>query len=274
MKTSSFLFIPMATLLIASSLQAEQSGFITPEQSATLLEKPQAATTTKTAMPTAPLKIATTAGYLGMGFNTVPASIRAHLPNNITAQQGLIVTRFANNSPAAGQGIKLHDVLLSYNGQPIEKPEDFIKKIRAGKAGNIVKFTVLRQGSVMSIPVIMGTQQKKKAVKKPLSAANIPPNANYNGLAIRKIGQDIYAASIGFIGQNGKTQQRSYKGNRMQILQQILQANDLPPKAKQQLLFAVQPKQQQQPAGWSGMPNMPFGNGGNFNPTQFFRGWN
>lgn len=275
------LLVALTTLLGVSSTQAEQSTFITPEQSAALTKKQVVTTTTSVVTKTT----ATTSlvGYLGIGFDTVPASIRAHLPNNITAQQGLIVTRFADKSSAADDGLKVHDILLSYDGAPIEKPAAFIEKIRKDKPGRVVKFTLVRQGEVLTVPVTMGAQKQKKPTVKTttttqtqnsyqLPTGKSAPNANYNGLAIRKIGQNIYDASIGFIGLDGKPQRRSYKGNRMQILQQIMQDSSLTAQAKQQLLFAVQPRQQ--PANnWGGMPIMPFGNGNNFNPNQFFKGF-
>ncbi len=280
MKNPAKLLLAMTTLIMAASTQAEQSGFITPEQSASLLKKTSTIATANKETPSVGAKV----GYLGMGFDTVPLSIRAHLPATIGKQQGLIVTRFADNSPAADDGIKVHDVLLSYDGQPIEKPEVLVQMIRMDKPGRKVKFTLLRQGQILTVPVTMGAQKKKITPNPkqqahysyPLTAQQIarkaPPNASYNGLAIRKIGNDIYDASIGFIGWDGKPTRRSYKGNRMQILQQIMQARDLPPQARQQLLFAVQPKQKQN-SGWGRMPNMPFGNSNGFNPNQFFKGW-
>ncbi len=284
------------TLLGVSTVQAEQSGFITPELSAALNKKELTTPSVKTSTLTTTVSEAKRplVGYLGIGFDKVPASIRAHLPDNVTAQQGLIITRFADKSSAADDGLKVYDVLLNYDGQPIERPEDFIQKIRNDTPGRIVKFTLVRQGEVLTVPVTMGAQENKKiAVKKTLpqnpyqaiGAGKVPPpNANFNGLAIRRLGKDIYDASIGVMGADGKVQRRSYKGNRMQILQQIMQDRSLPPQAKQQLLFAVQPRQQ--PSGWGmpsmpfgngnwgGMPKMPFGNGNGFNPNQFFRGWN
>ncbi|HFC92673.1 MAG TPA: PDZ domain-containing protein [Leucothrix mucor] len=280
MKNSAKLLLAMTTLIMAASTPAEQSGFITPEQSASLLKKTSTIATANKEIPSVGAKV----GYLGMGFDTVPLAIRAHLPATIGKQQGLIVTRFADNSPAADDGIKVHDVLLSYDGQPIGKPSVFVQVIRMDKPGRKVKFTLLRQGQILTVPVTMGAQKKritakpKRQAHSPLLSqqrvSKAPPNANYKGLAIRKISNDIYDASIGFIGQDGKPTRRSYKGNRMQILQQIMQAKDLPPQARQQLLFAVQPRQKQN-SGWSGMPNMPFGNsnGNGFNPNQFFKGW-
>jgi hypothetical protein len=293
------LLLAMTALVMLSTVSAEQSGFITSAQS-NALNNQQTTTeaTTATIKPSltnsapAALTKTTTLGYLGIGFDKVPASIRAHLPETVSVQQGLIVTRFSNTSSAAHAGMKVHDVLLTYDGQAIEKPENFINKIRQDKPGRIVTFTLVRQGQLLTLPVTMGAQAKKKptAPRAQIQAGNpyqLPaqlqaplarktgPNGNFNGLAIRKIGNDLYDASIGFIGRDGKPQRRSYKGNRMQILQQIMQANDLPSQAKQQLLFAVQPRQQpKQSSSWGGMPNMPFGNNSGFNPNRLFNGWN
>ena len=305
------LLLAMTTLMMLPTASAELSGFITSAQS-NALDKQQTVIrdTVETIKPSIVTNIVNsnltnsvrtnttlTLGYLGIGFDRVPASIRAHLTESVSAQQGLIVTRFPKISSAAQAGMKVHDVLLTYDGQPIEKPEDFIRKVRKDRPGRIVTFTLVRQGKVLTLPIIMGAQVKKNptppAVQQqavnpyqpPAQLASLPPvarktapNANFNGLAIRKIGNDIYDASIGFMGQNGKPQRRSYKGNRMHILQQIIQANDLPAQAKQQLLFAVQPRQQsQQSSNWGGMPNMPnmpFGNNNGFNPNRLFNGWN
>lgn len=74
MKNSAKLLLAMTTLIMAASTQAEQSGFITPEQSASLLKKPSAAIAT--ASKETP-SVGTKIGYLGMGFDIVPLSIRS-----------------------------------------------------------------------------------------------------------------------------------------------------------------------------------------------------
>ncbi|MCK5810544.1 MAG: PDZ domain-containing protein, partial [Cocleimonas sp.] len=157
MKNSVTLVLAISTLIMATA-QAEQTGFITPEQSASLFKKQQASNTNQpnSVMPASSKETPITGvkiGYLGMGFDRVPLSIRAHLPTNIGQQQGLIVTRFADNSPAADDGLKVHDVLLNYDGQPIGDPGVFIQVIRMDKPGRKVKFTLLRQGQILTVPV-------------------------------------------------------------------------------------------------------------------------
>lgn len=246
-------------------------------------------------------------GYLGVGIDNVPDSIRAHFPENVAKTQGLLVTRFADESPAADDGIKVYDVLLAYDDQLLDDPQKFINKVREDKPGRTANLKLIRQGEVLTVPVTIGSQKPAPVAQfpamqqrpapipypyqyqnrpMPYAAPNAmpnmqgapvaptgnmkaPPGADYNGLAIRRIGQDIYDASIGFTAPDGSKQRRSYKGTREQILQQIMMARDLPPSEKQQLIFAVKPRKQQS----SGFGNMPFNDGNMFNPGKFFKGW-
>lgn len=264
---------------------------------------------------------AVVSGYLGMGVDNVPTAVRAHYPESVGDTKGVIVTRFADKSPAADYGIKLHDVLISYDGKAVNEPSSLIKAIRDDKPGREAKIKLIRQGEVLELGVVIGEQAQVAARKQvppppmpyqypyrapatgvfppanmPRSmpapqntmpaapmhrppmpqgqqqgqmAGNTPPGADFKGLAIRKIGEDIYDASIGFTAPDGSTQRRSYKGTREQIIQQVMNARDLPPAERQQLLFAVKPKKKKS-SGWGGMP---FGDSDMFNPGKFFKGW-
>jgi len=258
----------------------------------------------------APVAQSQSFGYIGLGVDKVPDSLKAHYPEGVATTQGLLVTRFADESPAADDGIKVYDILIAYDGQPIEAPEAFIEKVRKDTPKRVANFKLIRQGEIQTVAVTIGEQKvaPKKAVPKPTSitppaaqvpqqmqqqmpqraagqyqqsqypsavpagmSANTPPPANYNGLAIRKIGEGVYEASIAFVGANGTPQRRSYKGSHMQILKQVYEAKDLSPAAKQQLLFALRPPKNKT-QGMKGM-KMPFGNGNMPNPTNMFKGW-
>lgn len=267
-------------------------------------------------------------GYLGLGVDVVSPQLRAVLPKNIPADQGLVVTSFSKTSPAAEEGLKIHDVLLAYDDKPIKDPAAFIQWIRDDQPKTDVVLKVLRQGKqktlnieIGSQPVIQavnvqtpqqmmpanGQQQRMTGYPVPGQAGQAPvgyppaqtypqhapmynvapptnqqfmpvapqgtpasappPGKDYDGLAIRKIGQDIYEASIGFVDASGQKQRRAYKGNRQQLYAQVLNAIDLPQATRQQLLFAIGPRQQQQNNNFFGMPM----NG--FTPNKWFDGW-
>lgn len=300
----------VSSLLLAPSVYAEQAA--TPAQTQTY-------------------------GYIGLAVDVVSEALKAHYPEGVSEKQGLLVTRFADRSPAADDGIKTYDILIAYDDQPIEDPAKFIEKVRQDKPNRVAKFKLIRQGELLTVPVTIGEQ--KVDPSKPMSAQNTkpqapvvsqpkapqvqvpqqmptqyqyptaanmataprqapttaqmpsmaaipqqnpsipnmtpsqlktPPPANFNGLAIRKVAEGVYEASIGFIGADGKPQRRAYRGSHIQILQQVRATNDLSPQAKQQLLFALRPPKNKT-NGWGGMP---FNNNNMMpNPKNFFKGW-
>lgn len=123
-------------------------------------------------------------GYLGMAVDTVPEGVRAHLPKELAETQGLLVTKFADESPAADDGIKLYDVLITYDGKSIDAPELFIQKIRMDKPGRKATFKLVRQGVIISVLVTIGEQvggqknianvQVKQVSAQPLTASALP----------------------------------------------------------------------------------------------------
>jgi len=105
-----------------------------------------------------------TSGYLGLELGKLTAPVRAHIPDSIakntTKTQGLIVVGLADISPAADDGIKLYDVLLSYDKEPIEDPQAFIDKVRQDKPGRITYIQLMRQGEILNLPITLGEQLK------------------------------------------------------------------------------------------------------------------
>lgn len=265
-------------------------------------------------------------GYIGLAVDTVSEAVKAQYPEGVSEKQGLIVTRFADDSPAADDGIKQYDILIAYDDEPITDPQKFIEKVRQDTPKRVAKFKLIRQGEVIVVPVTIGEQKVPAKPKTstaqtattatpqtqatqlampmqyqyptmPVTPAPMyyyptmpmamqtpnmnmatpqmpmqkqtPPPADFNGLAIRKVAEGVYEASIGFIGADGKLQRRAYRGSHIEILKQVRAAKDLPPAARQQLLFALRPPKSKT-QGWG---NMPFGGGNMPSPKSFFKGW-
>lgn len=261
-------------------------------------------------------------GYLGLGVDVISPQLRAVLPKYIPADQGLVVTSFPKNSPAAEEGLKVHDVLLAYDDKVIKDPATFIQWIRDDQPKTDVVLKVLRHGKEKVLNIEIGSQpvieQAKpqipqttmqqtmiapqqgmmpypvpgypvqapagyppaqmyrqqqapmyNAAPNPQAAMPVaPPGKDYDGLAIRKVGQDIFEASIGFVDASGQKQRRAYTGNREQIYAQVMNAQDLPIATRQQLLFAIGPRQPQQNNNFFGMPMK------GFTPDKWFNGFN
>ncbi len=97
-----------------------------------------------------------TLGYLGFAMDNVPTVVKAHFPNEVAEAEGVIVTYLADISPAADDGIKLYDILLAYDDQPITRVEDLIIKISNDTVGRKINIKVLRQSKIITVAVTMG----------------------------------------------------------------------------------------------------------------------
>ncbi len=97
-------------------------------------------------------------GYLGFAMDSVPLTVKAHFPSEVADAEGVIVTRLDDISPAADDGIKLYDVLIAYDDQPITRVEELIAKISNDTPGRKVQFKVIRQGNILTIPVTLWQQ--------------------------------------------------------------------------------------------------------------------
>lgn len=94
-----------------------------------------------------------TAGYLGMRVQNIPAHVRAHMPDEVQKNQGVIVDWLEDISPAVDDGIQLYDVLLSYNDKPILTTAEFIQKIQQASSGQKMEIKLVRQGVILTVAV-------------------------------------------------------------------------------------------------------------------------
>jgi serine protease Do len=92
-------------------------------------------------------------GYLGL------AGQPADLPDPQRAAAGreraLLVVGVTAGSPAASAGIGIGDILVDFDGQAIEGPEDLLDLL-VGRAGRAVPVRLLRGGQVLTVDVAVG----------------------------------------------------------------------------------------------------------------------
>jgi len=196
-------------------------------------------------------------GYLGLITDIVPSSVIAQLPDDIT--QGILFKGFSENSPASNSDLKPFDVVFAYNETKLNHPSQLIKLIRNDKPGRVAKLKVIRKGKVLEIPVTIGSQKT-------------PNPKDINGLEIKQFGEDKFRAIIHFLGPNGNKQLRSFQGTREDIFDEVREASGLPQAEKQQLLYAMRPKNNN--SGFGSF--MPFGNNGSkdwkfMDPSKYFK---
>jgi serine protease Do len=90
-------------------------------------------------------------GYLGVGLNEVDTDriIALHLKD----AHGAEVMYVDHDAPAAKSGLKVHDVILQLDGQPVENAEQLKKRLRDMPSGRTVSFLVNRDGAPLTISV-------------------------------------------------------------------------------------------------------------------------
>lgn len=99
-------------------------------------------TTTKAARPT-----------IGVSVSPADKVLRAQLPATKN-RYGLVVTRVVDKSPAASAGVKVNDVLLTANKQPLAVRDDLIKLVTAKDGKGRIHLRLLRGGREISANVV------------------------------------------------------------------------------------------------------------------------
>jgi serine protease Do len=88
--------------------------------------------------------------WLGIGVKDVTDAETAK-KLNLKETRGVEITNVDENSPASKAGIKEGDVVLEYNGQPVEGGEQLSRLVRETPIGRTVKLGVWRGGAMQSL---------------------------------------------------------------------------------------------------------------------------
>ena len=70
--------------------------------------------------------------------------------------QALLVVGVTSGSPAAAAGVLVGDVLLEFDGHPVEAPEELLDLLLGDRVGRKVTLKVLRGGASAELTVIVG----------------------------------------------------------------------------------------------------------------------
>ena len=96
-------------------------------------------------------------GYLGIAGQPVrlPENQQGS-GGNIGREEALLVVGVTPGSPAAAAGMLVGDVLLEFDGQPVESPEDLLDLLVGDRVGREVSLRALRGGAATELKVTVG----------------------------------------------------------------------------------------------------------------------
>ena len=76
-------------------------------------------------------------------------------------EQALLVVGVTGGSPSAAAGVLVGDVLLEFDGQAIESPEELLDLLLGDRVGRAVPLKVLRGGAVTDLRVTVGERPRQ-----------------------------------------------------------------------------------------------------------------
>ncbi len=93
-------------------------------------------------------------GYLGIAGQ--PVRLRKDRESAGAAGEGLLVVAVTSGSPAAETGIIVGDVILEFDGHPVESPEDLLDLLLGDRIGRPVPLRILRGGNPVELSIVTG----------------------------------------------------------------------------------------------------------------------
>jgi serine protease Do len=137
--------------------------------------------------------------YLGIGVLDITPE-RARMLN-LKDVRGAEVARVDENGPAAKAGIKQGDIILEYNGTPLEGMEQLIRMVRETPPGRSIKVVVWRNGATQDIAVTVG-ERPGNVIETPGGTVRIPEFGNMPPIEIPRFQWAWQSSMLGIEGES------------------------------------------------------------------------
>ncbi len=137
-----------------------------------------------------------TRGFLGVNIQDLTPETAASLGLEKDTK-GVVIPDVTEDSAAAKGGVKPYDVVVEFNGQPIEKAKVLQNKVAMLKPGTKVELVVLREGKRKTLTVELGERPKQG------TAATGQSNVlEQIGITVQDLNNDL-AERFGYKGMSG-----------------------------------------------------------------------
>jgi S1-C subfamily serine protease len=93
-------------------------------------------------------------GYLGIAGQ--PVALGDNQRAALGRDEGLLIVGVTSGSPAAAAGVLVGDILLEFDGQAVDSPEDLLDLLLGDRVGRAVTLKVLRGGAAAELSVSVG----------------------------------------------------------------------------------------------------------------------
>jgi len=199
--------------------------------------------------------------YVGVEIVSLPPELASHLPSAVSGGRGILVTNVAAGSPAEQAGLRPHDILVSYNNQPLYAPEQFMKMVHHDKSGQEISLGIVRGGQEQQVKVKLGEHQMAdgrnmhRPFRLPLAGRGQPQRQqalrqrtgdnraakwlDFDALTLTRVDKDHFKAEVKYENDQGKVETRTFQGTRDELRKAINAQQDMPSVERDHLLQAL-----------------------------------
>lgn len=134
-----------------------------------------------------------TRGWLGVSIQNVTPDLAQSL--RLEKSRGALVSSVSDGSPAAEADIQVGDVIVEYNGKPVEDSSQLPILVARTEVGNSVQVTVIRDNKRVPLTVKVGELKEQEVVAS-------APEPSKLGMTVQNVTPEI-AESLGLNRSNG-----------------------------------------------------------------------
>ncbi|MHC4567975.1 MAG: PDZ domain-containing protein, partial [Planctomycetota bacterium] len=136
-------------------------------------------------------------GFLGVGWKDITPDLAASIGLKRDAK-GVMVDNVVPDSAAAKAGLKVYDVIVELEGEPVEKGNDFVNRVAILNPGTKVDMVVIRDGKRKEFNIKLGKRPSRGEL-----AGGLPSDmAEELGFDVTNLTDDL-ASRLGYEGESG-----------------------------------------------------------------------
>lgn len=129
-----------------------------------------------------------TRGRIGVQIGPVTREVAEAI--GLAKPQGALVSRIEAGTPAEKAGVEAGDVILRFDGKPIERESDLPRLVGGTKPGSRVQIQVWRKGKTVDLPIVVAEMEPDAPARKPDQPQRNGAPANALGLTVSDVPAD------------------------------------------------------------------------------------
>ena len=130
-------------------------------------------------------------GYMGVTLQGLTPELAENF--GLEGSKGAIITKVMKDSPAEEAGIKFEDIVIEFEGKPVEDARDLMKRVAMLTPGTEVELVVWRNGEKKTLTIELGERPNRDG----LTLDDKPTTVDDLGLDVKDLSDEL-ASRLGY----------------------------------------------------------------------------